>query len=40
MLFQVLKDGNVMFWTEEESCVPCEDEIKDLKKAGYKIKRK
>lgn len=40
MMFQVLKDGKVMFWTQHESCVPSDDQIKEMKKAGYKIKIK
>lgn len=38
MIFQVIKNGEVKFWTDIESCVPSEEHIKDLKKAGYKIK--
>ena len=40
LIFQVLKDGKVMFWTEHESCVPTDEQIKEMKKAGYKIKIK
>lgn len=40
MIFQVIKDGKVMFWTHHESCVPYNDQIKEIKKAGYKIKIK
>ena len=40
MMFQVLKDGKVMFWTQHESCVPSESQIKEMKKAGYRIKIK
>lgn len=40
MIFQVLKDGKVMFWTQHESGVPSESQIKEMKKAGYKIKIK
>lgn len=40
MMFQVIKNGNVMFWTEHESCVPTDEQIKEMKKAGYKIKIK
>lgn len=40
MMFQVLKDGKVMFCTQHESCVPSDDQIKEMKKAGYKIKIK
>ncbi len=39
MLFQVKKDGKVMFWTTEESCVPSEEDIKSMKRAGYKVKK-
>lgn len=38
MIFQVIKDGEVKFWTDIESCIPSEEQIKALKKAGYKIK--
>lgn len=39
-MFQVLKDGKIMFWTQHESCVPCDDQLKEMKKLGYKIKIK
>lgn len=39
-MFQVLKDGKVMFWTEQKSCIPSDEEIKFMKKCGYKIKIK
>lgn len=39
MKFQVIKNGKVMFWTENEKCVPDEETIKNLKENGYKIKR-
>ncbi len=39
MLFQVKKDGKVMFWTNQESCVPSDEDIKDMKRAGYKVKK-
>lgn len=29
-----------MFWTQHESGVPSNDQIKEIKKAGYKIKIK
>lgn len=38
MVFQVLKDGKVKFWTDMQSCVPNDEQIKALKKAGYKVK--
>lgn len=40
MKFQVLKNGKVVFWTEHESCIPDNETIKAMKKAGYKIKIK
>lgn len=40
MMFQVLKEGKVLFWTQHESCVPSEEEIKEMKKSGYKVKMK
>lgn len=40
LVFQVIKDGKVMFWTQHESCVPSESQIKEMKKAGYRIKIK
>lgn len=40
MIFQVLKDGKVMFWTKHKECIPDEETIKAMKKAGYKIKIK
>ena len=39
-MFQVIKDGKVMFWTQDKSCVPSDDQIKEIKKAGYRIKIK
>lgn len=38
MKFQVIKNGKVVFWTEHNSCIPDEETIKAMKKAGYKIK--
>lgn len=38
MIFQVIKDGEVKFWTNSESCIPPEEQIKAMKKVGYKIK--
>ena len=38
MVFKVIKDGKVKFWTDMQSCVPNEEQIKALKKAGYKVK--
>ena len=40
MLFQVSKDGKIMFHTEYQECVPSDDEIKAMKKAGYRVKMK
>lgn len=40
MLFQVSKDGKVMFHTEYQECVPSDDEIKAMNKAGYRVKMK
>lgn len=40
MLFQVSKDGKVMFQTEYQECVPSDGEIKTMKKAGYRVKMK
>lgn len=40
MMFQVIKNGKVMFWTDYESCIPTDELIKEMKKAGYKIKIK
>lgn len=40
MLFQVLKDGKVMFWTNYKECIPDDETINAMKKAGYKIKIK
>lgn len=38
MLFQVLRDGKVMFHTEYAKAVPRPEEIAALKRNGYKIK--
>ncbi len=38
MIFQVIKNGEVKFWTNCQSCIPPEEQIKAMKKAGYKIK--
>lgn len=40
MLFQVSKDGRIMFQTECRECVPSDEEIKAMKKAGYRVKMK
>jgi hypothetical protein len=39
-MFQVLKDGKIYFQTKYPECVPPEEQIKAMKKAGYKIKVK
>ena len=39
MLFQVKRDNKVMFWTKDKDCIPDEEQIKALKRAGYKIKQ-
>lgn len=36
-MFRVLKNGKVVFWTENKECVPDAEEIKKLKSAGYQI---
>lgn len=38
MIFQILRDGKVMFWTEHEKYIPSDDELKQMKKSGYKFK--
>lgn len=38
MIFQVLKNGKVMFWTEQKECIPSDEIIKNIKQAGYKLK--
>ena len=40
MPFQVSKDGRIMFQTEHQECVPSDDEIKAMKKTGYRVKMK
>lgn len=40
MIFQVSKDGKIMFQTECQECLPSDDEIKAIKKAGYRVKMK
>lgn len=40
MLFHVSKDGRIMFQTEYQECIPSDDEIKAIKKAGYRVKMK
>ena len=37
MLFEVYKDNKRVMYTEDESCIPSADKIKDMKAAGYKI---
>lgn len=37
MLFEVYRDGKRIMWTEQESCIPPNDVIKDMKAAGYKV---
>lgn len=38
MIFKVMKDNKVMFWTDDEECIPDSERQAALKKAGYKIK--
>lgn len=38
MIFQILKDGKVIFWTDKESCVPSDMQLKEMHKNGYKYK--
>ena len=37
MLFEVYKDSKRVMYTEDESCIPSADKIKDMKAAGYKV---
>lgn len=37
MLFEVYKDNKRVMYTEDESCIPSAEKIKDMKAAGYKI---
>lgn len=37
MLFEVYKDNKRVMYTEDESCIPTADKIKDMKAAGYKF---
>ena len=38
MTFQIIKDGKIMFQTNEESCVPSAEQLKEMHKHGYKYK--
>ncbi len=40
MLFQVIKDNQIKMQTTSKECIPSEEDIKHLKKLGYKIKIK
>lgn len=37
MLFEVYKDNKRVMYTEDESCIPSAEKIKDMKAAGYKV---
>ena len=37
MLFEVYKDNKRVMYTEDESCIPSAEEIKNMKSAGYKV---
>lgn len=36
-LFEVKKDGKTFYYTEHEECIPEKDDLKYMKKAGYKV---
>lgn len=40
IVFEVFKDFKRVFYTEHSECVPNEELIKLMKKAGYKVKVK
>lgn len=40
MIFEVWRDGERKFYTEDKKCIPSERMQADLKKCGYKLKWK
>lgn len=40
MIFEIWRDGERKFYTEDKKCIPSERMQADLKRCGYKIKRK
>lgn len=37
MKIEVKKDGKVFYHTENDDCMPSEDRLKSIQKAGYKV---
>lgn len=40
MIFEIWKDGERKFYTDSPKCIPSAEQLKDMKKHGYKIKEK
>ena len=36
--FEILRSGQVVFWTETQSCVPDTETLQGMKAAGYTFK--
>ena len=39
MRFEIVKNKKVVFWTEDASCIPPEDQIEDMKEEGYTFRK-
>lgn len=37
MLFEVYRNGKVVFTTESKKCIPSDESIKQMLSAGYKV---
>lgn len=39
MRYEIVKNNKVMFWTEHEECLPPKEILKEMKDAGYELKK-
>lgn len=39
MKYEIIKDGKIMFQTDYEECLPPKEILKEMKDAGYELKK-
>ena len=39
MKYEIIKDGKIMFQTDYEECLPPKEILKEMKNAGYELKK-
>lgn len=37
MIFEIYRDGKRLMWTEHKECMPSDEQITSMKKAGCKV---